>query len=132
MSDQQPSIGHVVWTDLTVPDADGLKDFYAEVVGLKSEPLDMGGYADYMMQASGEGPAAPGGVGICHARGSNAHLPPQWMIYFGVADLDASLEAVDRLGGKRIGDVRTMGNDRYCAIQDPAGAVCSLYQKQTA
>lgn len=123
--------GQVIWTDLTVPDAGMIRDFYAEVVGLSSSPVEMDGYQDYMMMASGETPKEAGGaVGICHARGSNADLPPQWMIYFAVDDLDASLAAVDRLGGKRIGGIRSYGDDRFCAIEDPAGAVCSLFEKK--
>lgn len=123
-------IGQVVWTDLTVPDAAKARDFYREVVGFDVSDVDMGGYADFMMMAKGDTPAEAGGaVGICHARGANAHLPAQWMIYFAVADLDSSLEAVVRLGGRRIGEIRSYGDDRYCAIEDPAGAVCALFQK---
>lgn len=125
-------IGHILWADLTVPDADKVKDFYAEVVGLLPEPLDMGGYSDYMMKADGEAPAPGGAVGVCHARGGNADLPAQWLLYFGVADLDKSLEAVDRLGGKRRSAIKSYGDDRYCAIEDPAGAVCAIFEKKGA
>lgn len=127
----QPPVGQVLWMDLTVPDAETIRDFYAEVVGLVAAPVEMDGYQDFMMTAPGPQPAdaAGGAVGICHARGSNADLPPQWLIYFCVADLDASLAAVDRLGGRRIGAIRTYGTDRFCAIEDPAGAACALFQK---
>ena len=29
----RPPVGTIGWTDLTVPDADGLRDFYSAVVG---------------------------------------------------------------------------------------------------
>ena len=46
-----------------------------------------------------------------------------------VADLDASLAQCVERGGKIVGSPRAMGPDsRYCVIQDPAGAVCVLYQ----
>jgi hypothetical protein len=126
MSDPKPAAGSVAWIDLTVPDAEATRDFYGDVVGWRPEPVDMGGYSDFVMNEPGSGRQV---VGVCHARGGNAYLPPQWLVYFVVADLDASLAKVVERGGKQIGEIRTMGpQDRYCAIQDPAGAVCVLYQ----
>jgi uncharacterized protein len=34
--------GTVAWHDITVPDAERLRDFYAAVVGWRPEPVDMG------------------------------------------------------------------------------------------
>lgn len=49
----------------------------------------MDGYSDYcMIPEDGEDPA----VGICHARGTNADLPAQWLIYITVRDLEESLK----------------------------------------
>ena len=89
----------------------------------------MGGYRDYSM-----GP--PGGdavAGICHKRGVNAALPSVWMIYITVADLEAALARCRELGGKVLQDPKSMGPlSRYCVIQDPAGAVCALYEGSPA
>lgn len=129
MSEQSPShpIGSIGWTDLTVPDGTGVKDFYEAVTGWTASPLDMGGYSDYvMMRPDGATPVA----GICHARGPNAGMPPQWIMYVTVADLDASLAECTARGGEVIGAPRRAGPDaRYCVIRDPAGAVCALYAK---
>jgi uncharacterized protein len=116
--------GTVDWMDLTVPDATSLRDFYSAVVGWNSTALDMGGYSDFVMMR--EGHAEPVS-GICHARGPNAGLPSQWLIYINVADLDASLAECVRLGGKQLTPIRSGGPDlRYCIIQDPAGAACAI------
>lgn len=120
-----PPVGSIGWIDLTVPDAPQLRDFYAAVTGWRSNDVSMGDYADYSMTAEDGMPVA----GVCHARGPNAHLPPQWMIYITVADLDASIAEVRERGGALIGTIREMGGmGRYVAIQDPAGAVCSLFE----
>ena len=75
---------------------------------------------------SGEGTA-----GVCHRRGTNADLPAQWLICIHVADPEASMKACVDGGGKIISGPKSMGTDtRYCIIQDPAGAVCSLYWKK--
>src|SRR5690606_21936482 len=86
-----PDIGSVSWVDLTVSNAEEVRDFYREVVGWSSEDLDMGEYADYVMRSPATGEAV---AGVCHARGVNAHLPAQWLVYLTVADLEASVEKV--------------------------------------
>ncbi|RYD58034.1 MAG: VOC family protein [Sphingobacteriales bacterium] len=117
-------MGRMLWADLTVDNADAVSDFYATVVGWEKQGLDMGGYDDYVMKEteSGEGIS-----GVCHARGANSNIPPQWLLYVTVPDLDKSLEDCLKLGGKMIGDKRKMGpNGTYCLIQDPAGAYMML------
>lgn len=125
MADTKQAVGSIGWVDLTVPDADRVRDFYAQVTGWKPEPVDMGGYSDYTMTQpeSGEGTA-----GVCWQRGGNADLPAQWLIYVIVADLDASMASCRELGGEVISGPKTMGAARYCVIRDPAGAVSALYQ----
>lgn len=119
-----PAIGTIAWTDLTVPDADRVRDFYQAVVGWAATPLDMGGYADYVMQMPGAGAPA---AGICHARGSNAGLPPQWIPYITVADLERSIDACTKRGGRVLAGPRPAGpGSRFCVIEDPAGAVAAL------
>lgn len=126
MSDMpRPVPGTVGWFDLTVPDAPAVRDFYAKVVGWTAQPLAMGGYEDYVM-------TAPGGVpvgGVCHARGANADIPPVWIPYVSITDLDASLEACRAGGGTVVAGPRGGGTaGRYAIIRDPAGAVLALHQ----
>jgi hypothetical protein len=59
----------------------------------------------------------------------NADIPPQWMIYITVDDLDASLARCAELGGVALTAVKDMGG-RMCVIRDPAGAVAALYEPQ--
>ena len=122
----KPAIGTIGWIDLTVDDAEGVRDFYAEVTGWRPEPVVMGGYDDYNMVAPGTGEPA---AGVCHARGANAGLPTAWMIYIVVEDLDASVDACRANGGEVVAGPRAVGGDRYCVIRDPAGAVAALYQR---
>lgn len=125
MNPPPPPVGTIAWTDLTVSDATQVRDFYAAVVGWQFTPLDMGGYADYCMNRPGDGQTV---AGICHARGDNAKLPPQWLVYINVADLDTSLAKTTKLGGRVIAPAREMGGGRMAVVQDPAGAVAALFQ----
>ena len=118
-------IGKIGWIDISVDDASGLKDFYARVVGWKPEDVSMGEYNDFnmTMPANGE-PAA----GICHARGSNAALPPQWLIYIVVEDAAESAKVCVENGGKVLVEPKSPGGGSFCVIEDPSGAVSALYQ----
>lgn len=120
----KPKLGRVLWADLTVENANEISNFYAAVAGWEKQGLSMGDYEDYVMK---EPEAGEGVAGVCHARGANAYIPPQWLIYVAVEDLDKSLEACTRMGGKIIGEKRKMGPEgTYCLIQDPAGAYMML------
>lgn len=117
--------GRIGWLDLTVPDAQKLRDFYSRVVGWQSTGVEMGGYSDFLMSPPGKDAVA----GICHARGTNVGLPNVWLPYFTVGDVDAAVRNVEALGGALRGPVRSMGaGARFCIIEDPAGAVCALFQ----
>jgi predicted enzyme related to lactoylglutathione lyase len=118
-------LGRVGWTDLTVEDAGTVRDFYAAVVGWAAADVDMGGYADFTMLGDDGEPAA----GICHARGGNAGLPPAWLIYITVDDLDARLAACRAHGGTVLAEPRSVGAmGRYAVIRDPAGAAAALFE----
>jgi len=117
-------VGKIGWIDMTVDDADGVRDFYKAVVGWDSEDVSMGDYSDYSM-------TTPGGEaisGICHARGSNAELPSGWLIYITVEDVDASASACTANGGELLVEPRGLAGGRFCVIRDPAGSVAALYQ----
>lgn len=118
-------VGKIGWIDMTVENANDIKDFYATVVGLKPDDVSMGDYSDYnmTMPATGE-PVA----GVCHARGSNADLPPGWLIYFVVADVEASASACAENGGSIVVPVRDLSGAKFCVIKDPNGAAAALYQ----
>jgi predicted enzyme related to lactoylglutathione lyase len=118
--------GHIGWVDLTATDAVPLRDFYQSVTGWTPSQVDMGGYSDFCMHPPGEAQPV---AGICHARGVNADLPPLWLIYITVEDLDGSLRRVEAGGGKVRLPARSMGAmGRFAVIQDPAGAVCALFE----
>ncbi len=123
----KPSVGTIGWTDLTVSDAERLKEFYRQVTGWTPEPFDMGGYQDFVMKAA-DGSAV---AGVCHARGGNRDLPPQWLVYITVESLEDSLQRCQTLGGRLVAGPRSYaGQGRYCVIEDPAGAVCALYESK--
>jgi predicted enzyme related to lactoylglutathione lyase len=116
-----------VWTDLTVEDAEAVRDFYREVVGWSPSPVSMGAYSDFNMSPPGSGKPA---AGICHARGANAHLPAQWLVYVRVESVSESARRAVERRGEVVDGPRSMGRESFCVIRDPAGAVLALVGPQ--
>ena len=119
-------VGAIGWQDLTVKNAEQVRDFYVQVVGWRSAPEPMGDYEDFHMIAPGSGKSV---AGVCHARGMNADLPPQWLLYVFVEDIDRSVLKCLDLGGEVVTGPRTMGGGQFAVIRDPAGAVLALFQQ---
>ena len=119
-------VGSIAWLDLTVPDAAATRDFYCQVVGWTVQDHEMtdddGTYHDYVL-VGGDG--KPVG-GICHARGVNQGVPPVWMMYLPVGDLDTSIARVEEDGGTVI--KRTEGSYNIAFVQDPVGVHFGLIQ----
>jgi len=117
----------IAWVDLTLPDAEGMRDFYAAVMGWRPEPVPMGDYSDFnMCDAAGDAAA-----GVCHARGRNAELPPVWMVYFQVPDLDESLAQAQAAGGTVLQQPKGAGSGRFAVLRDPAGTVFAVAESHS-
>ena len=131
---KEQQVGEIVWRDLTVKDAPRLRKFYSSVVGWKTSEVPMkdakGAYADYCMNLAGKSPKKHGETvaGVCHARGVNKKVPPQWMMYVKVKSVKASVAKAKKLGGKVIDGPRLVGPMTFCIIKDPAGAVIGLIE----
>jgi hypothetical protein len=105
--------GQIGWIDLTV-------------TGWTPSPVQMGDYQDFCMHPSGNPQPV---AGICHAKGENVGLPPVWPIYIAFDDLDLGIRRCQDLRGKLLRPASAMGpNGRFCVIEDPAGAICALYE----
>ncbi len=112
------------WIDLTVEDAERVRDFYVAVAGWTADPVPMGDYDDFNLCTGDGTPVA----GVCHARDENAGLPPQWLIYITVDDLDAAVTACEEHGGSVVRPPVSLAGGRMCVLADPAGAVAAYFQ----
>ena len=124
-------VGKIAWHDLTVDSAVEVKDFYASVVGWDTGAVSMtsneasgSDYEDFNMNLPGTAETV---AGVCHARGSNANLPAQWIMYVAVENAQVSAEECIKLGGEIVDGPRKMGDDVYYYIKDPAGATLAIY-----
>ena len=82
-----------------------------------------GEYEDYVMTTSEDPEFA---VGICHTKGPNQDMPPQWLMYFNVPDVEQALQQCVKMGGTVIKPSTDMGSFEMGVIKDPAGAVAGV------
>ena len=120
-----------MWTEITVENAEDLRDFYTQVFGWTVQDVEMedgnGKYVDYaMVDKDGDGVS-----GVCHKRGVNKDMPAQWIVYFTVDDLSKSVETCTLLGGKVLKEIKNDdGNLMFVLIEDPTGAVIGVLQSE--
>src|SRR5262249_9755899 len=122
MHEQMKTHGAVSWTELMTTDVAAAKTFYTKLFGWTTEEMSVvPGMTYTVIKAAGNG---FGGIMAC-PQGTQG-IPPHWMSYVTVDDVDAIAKSAQQLGGKVLmgpQDIPTVG--RFCVIQDPQGAVIS-------
>lgn len=128
--DRDPEVGEASWLELMTTDAPAAMRFYQQLFGWQpSEAMDMGEMGQYQM--FNRGPRMIGGM--MNKPTAMAQVPPHWMIYFRVPDIDAATERIKANGGKILnGPMEVPGGDWIVNAMDPQGAAFSLHAKKAA
>jgi predicted enzyme related to lactoylglutathione lyase len=111
--------GALVWNELQSPDLDASAAFYDDLFGWQTEQVPAMP-TRYLSIKNGE--AANGGM-----RELDEGMPPNWLAYFGTADVERGLARVLELGGKALTPVIDIQMAKFAVVQDPQGAVFALY-----
>jgi uncharacterized protein len=123
--------GSFCWIELATTDQPAAKKFYASLFGWTANDMPMGPGDFYtMFQLQGRDAAA--GYTLRPEQRSQG-VPPHWMIYIAVENADSAVNRVAQAGGKVLKaafDVSDLG--RMAVLQDPTGAVFSLWQAKHA
>jgi predicted enzyme related to lactoylglutathione lyase len=114
--------GAMIWHEVNTRDHKRAADFYGRVLGLEARKLEDPNI-EYMTLHKGE--KAVGGV-LQMDEQWPAELPPHWMNYFAVSDVDASAAKVEALGGKVQVQPFDTPHGRLAVVADPSGAVFSI------
>ncbi len=119
--------GTFCWIELGTTDQNAAKQFYGSLFGWSPADFPMGPNEVYTMFNIGGR-----NTGACYTLNAEMRsrgVPPHWMIYISVASADDTAAKVGPAGGKVTGgpfDVMEFG--RMAVIQDPAGAMFSVWQ----
>ena len=112
--------GSFCWAELATSDTESAKKVYTGMFDwtVVEHPTPQGVYM--IFQSDGNDAAA------MHA-GLPPGVPPNWLVYFSVANVDESTAKVPSLGGKVVmGPFDVMDLGRMAVAQDPQGASFAL------
>jgi uncharacterized protein len=108
------------WTELSTRGIDRAKPFYQKVFGWGDKTSPMGeGQPDYTEWQLG-GKSIGGGMEMTPEM--PAQVPPHWMNYFAVPDVDATASKAAELGGQVMMPPRDFPGGRFAILLDPQGA----------
>lgn len=116
--------GEFTWSELYASDAPAVLDFYRELFGWEvKQKIDMGDAGKYTI--FGRGDDQYGGM---MTKPANMPMPPSWIYYIHVDDLEAAIERANAAGGRTItGPMEVPGGNRIAQLTDPQGAIFALH-----
>ena len=114
------AVGAMCWNELLTRDAETAKAFYSAILGWEY-------YGDeHYIHISNRG---RNNGGMMEMGESFGEMPPMWMVYFHVEDIDAAMKRVEELGGKVVTPkMEAPETGWFTVIEDPAGAVFYIMQ----
>ncbi len=118
--------GTLCWADLSTPDPDRARKFYADMFGWEmTDDTDDDPPSGYVHIQNGE--EFIGGVQSLQHR--QPGTPAHWLPYFVASDCDATATKARQLGAKFYVEPMTLENvGRFGILADPQGAVFAIFQ----
>ncbi|MDQ0321854.1 putative enzyme related to lactoylglutathione lyase [Pararhizobium capsulatum DSM 1112] len=123
----QDAHGTFVWYELMTTDTGAAKAFYTEVTGWSAKDSGMPG-VDYTLFCAPSGEQVAGLMTMPESA-SKTNIPPAWLGYIAVHDVDGSAAEVTSNGGtvhRAPDDIPGVG--RFAVVSDPHGAVFALFR----
>jgi uncharacterized protein len=108
--------------ELRTTDVAGAQAFYGELLGWTFE--DLGPYTSIRNGDTLNG-------GILELQPEWGPIPPHWVPYFVVEDVDAAVRAVGEAGGSTIVEPNEVPAGRFATVADPTGAIFSVFAGET-
>jgi predicted enzyme related to lactoylglutathione lyase len=112
--------GALTWNELRTSDLDGAQTYYAGLFGWRGEPF-AGSPEPYVSLQSADADA--GGM---RALGPGEPAP-YWLVYFGCADIDATVGRAVELGATKMHGALDIGVGEIAQLLDPQGATFALF-----
>ena len=118
--------GAFCWNELITTDLDASKAFYKAVFGWDAEgqgpPGEPPAYTEWKLAGR-----SVGGM-MAKTADMPAEMPPNWGVYFAVADTDATVAKAQELGGALFMGPTDIEPGRFAVLADNVGAVFNVLQ----
>jgi predicted enzyme related to lactoylglutathione lyase len=117
--------GALSMNELDTRELDAAGRFYEAVFGWELEPIEVDGTIQYGLFRLGGRTAASA---LPMGDQFPAEVPPHWVPYFGIEDLDAGMAKARAGGGQLLIGPAPVPQGRFAAIRDPHGAVFCMWE----
>jgi uncharacterized protein len=124
MEPSETKHGQFSWNELVTTDPAGATTFYKQLFGWTTQDFPMPGFTYTVVSAGG---AQSGQGGIMPTPPTAKGMPPAWISYVTVDDVDATAKQAEKLGGKIMvppSDIPEVG--RFAVLLDPQGASIAI------
>ena len=122
-SSEAPPPGHVSWHELVTDDPEAALAFYARLVGWEKTDAIESPMGVYQMYGRNNQP-----LGGMFTKPADMPMPPNWLYYIRVSNVDEAAERVKALGGQVLnGPMDVPGGDRIAQCLDPQGAAFAVH-----
>ena len=115
--------GALAWNELASPDADASAAFYGDLFGWTTDPFEGSPQRYLIVKNQGRGNGGIRELG-------DEPVPPHWLVYFGIDDIERGLARVTELGGTQLAGPIDIGIAKTGIVQDPTGATFAIYDGQ--
>jgi uncharacterized protein len=115
--------GAFCWNELYTSDLDAAKDFYAGLLGWEWNQFEQSPEPYFVIMNQGRGNGGVRGL-------AQPGMPPHWLVYFAVEDIDAGVGKASELGGSTLLEPTDIGIAKIAIVRDPQGAFFALYAGQ--
>ncbi len=115
--------GAMIWNELGTHEPQLAQEFFGALLGWTFKPAPQPGYVVIYNNGRGNG-------GIITMTEEWKDIPPHWMVYFSVEDIEATLEKVKSNGGQAHFPIISAGVGRFTVVSDPAGAHFTVFQAE--
>jgi uncharacterized protein len=112
--------GALSWNELATPDVDASIRFYGDLFGWTTEPYEQGPERYEVIR---NGDRRNGGIHELH----EGQGPPNWLVYFGIDDIDRGVARAEELGGSKLIGPMDIGMAKIAVLRDPQGATFAIY-----
>jgi len=121
--------GALTWTELHTRDTRAAAAFYTQLLGWSAKTGGEGANAYTEFTPQGGSYPTAGMMDMAHMGPQAANIPPHWLPYFQVADVDATANKAKQQGGQvHVPPMDIPNVGRFSVIADPQGAVLALYK----
>jgi predicted enzyme related to lactoylglutathione lyase len=117
--------GEFIWHEVLTTDHESAFVFYSRIFGWKKQrDFDMGAMGKYLIYGLGDED-----LGGMFTKSKDMPMPPSWIYYIQVAELDAAVERAKAKGAKLMnGPMEVPGGARIAQLSDPQGAFFALHE----